>query len=81
MLSLPEIKILVLWFRRNGDFPAPQTRQALLLTRLGETSHQGDQHQVPAEEVTTAVVLAASPIPPTILPPWPTVDNCADTQG
>ena len=48
-------------FRRNGDFPVPQTRQAIL-TRLGETSHRGDQ-QAPAEEIKTAVVLAASPIP------------------
>jgi hypothetical protein len=76
MLSVPEIKILVRWFRRNRDFPVPQTRQALL-TRLGETSHRGDQ-QAPAEEIKTAVVLAASPIPP-ILPPWPGVDNCAGT--
>ena len=41
MLSVPEIKILLRWFRRNGDFPAPQTRQALL-TGLGETSHRGE---------------------------------------
>ena len=78
MLSVPEIMILVRWFQCNGDFPALQTRQALL-TRLGETSHQGDQ-QAPAEEITTVVVLAASPIPP-ILPPGPADDNCADTQG
>ena len=58
MLSVPEIKILLQCFRRNGDLPIPQTRQALL-TRLVETSHRGD-HQAP-QEITT---LALSPIPP-----------------
>ena len=64
----PNVLVSALVRKRNAEelFTERQNKRQALLTRLGETSHRGNQ-QAPAEEIKTAVVLAASPIPP-ILP-------------
>jgi hypothetical protein len=41
-MSVPELKLMVRWYKQSGDLPVPQTRQALI-TRFDDTNHRGDQ--------------------------------------
>jgi hypothetical protein len=46
-LKVDEVKVLVMWYRRaKQDLPVPTTKP-LLLARLRETNHRGDQDPPP----------------------------------
>ena len=69
-MSVPELKLTVRWYKRLGDKPVPQTRQALI-TRFVNTDHRDDQqlpfprHSTPspAVVVVTAPTFVAIPTP------------------
>ena len=66
-MSVPELKLMVRWYKRSGDLPVPQTRQALI-ARFDDTNHRGDQQPpVPLHAPPIAVVVVNSP-PPVAIP-------------
>ena len=63
-MSVPELNLMVRYYKQSGDLPVPQTRQALI-TRFDDTNHRGDQqppfpfHTPP---IAVVVVTAAPPV-------------------
>jgi hypothetical protein len=45
-LNVSQLKVMVMWFKCNGDLPTPTTRQ-LLLVRLQTTCNRGDPQEPP----------------------------------
>ena len=41
-MSVAELKVMLYWYNRSGEFLVPQTRQDLI-TRFNNTNHHGDQ--------------------------------------
>ena len=75
-MSVPELKLMVRWYKRSGDLPVPQTRQALI-TRFDDTNHRGDQQPpFPLHAPPIAVVVVTAPPPVAI--PSPSTTATAD---
>ena len=75
-MSVPELKLMVRWYKQSGDLPVPQTRQALI-TRFDDTNHRGDQQPpFPLHAPPIAVVVVTAPPPVAI--PSPSTTATAD---
>ena len=76
-MSVPELKLMVRWYKRSGDLPVPQTRQALI-TRFDDTNHRGDQQPpFPLHAPPIAVVVVTAP-PPVAIPSPSTTATAED---
>ena len=76
-MSVPELKLMVRWYKRSGDLPVPQTRQALI-TRFDDTNHRGDQQPpFPLHTPPIAVVVVTAP-PPVAIPSPSTTATAED---
>jgi len=75
-MSVPELKLMVRWYKRSGDLPVPQTRQALI-TRFDDTNHCGDQ-QPPFPLHTPPIAVVVVTAPPPVAIPSPSTTATAD---